>query len=58
MPKNGQARVPSLEEQRRLFEVIRQNRHPVIYVHVLAFHIAVLSSLDATLRVHAYGEES
>lgn len=28
MPKNGQARVPSLEEQLRLFEVIRQNRHP------------------------------
>jgi integrase len=28
MPKNGQARIPSLDEQRRLFEVIQQNRHP------------------------------
>lgn len=28
MPKNGQARVPSLNDQRRLFEVIQQNRHP------------------------------
>jgi len=28
MPKNGQARVPSLDEQRRLFKVIQQNRHP------------------------------
>lgn len=28
MPKNGQARVPSLDEQRHLFEVIQQNRHP------------------------------
>jgi integrase len=28
MPKSGQARVPSLEEQRHLFEVIKQNRHP------------------------------
>jgi hypothetical protein len=28
MPKSGQARVPSREEQQRLFEVIQQNRHP------------------------------
>lgn len=28
MPKNGQARVPSLEEQRRLFQVIQEHRHP------------------------------
>ena len=28
MPKNGQARVPSLDEQRHLFEVIKLNRHP------------------------------
>jgi len=28
MPKSGQARVPSPEEQRRLFEVIQSKRHP------------------------------
>lgn len=28
MPKNGQARVPSLEQQDRLFEVIKEHRHP------------------------------
>jgi integrase len=28
MPKNGQARVPFLDEQRRLFDIIQQKRHP------------------------------
>lgn len=28
MPKSGQARVPTAEQQRRLFEVIQQHRHP------------------------------
>lgn len=28
MPKSGQARVPSVEEQRNLFNVILQHRHP------------------------------
>ena len=28
MPKSGQARVPTADQQRRLFEVIQQHRHP------------------------------
>ncbi len=28
MPRSGQARVPTLDEQRRLFEVIQHHRHP------------------------------
>ncbi|MCW8829256.1 MAG: site-specific integrase [Gammaproteobacteria bacterium] len=28
MPKSGQARVPNAEQQRHLFEVIQQHRHP------------------------------
>jgi integrase len=28
MPKNGQARVPSPEQQKQLFEAIQKNRHP------------------------------
>jgi integrase len=28
MPKSGQARVPTAEQQRHLFEVIQHNRHP------------------------------
>jgi len=28
MPKSGQARVPSIDEQRQLFDVIQKHRHP------------------------------
>jgi len=28
MPKSGQARVPTAEQQRRLFEVLQQHRNP------------------------------
>lgn len=28
MPKSGQARVPTSEQQRHLFEVIQEHRHP------------------------------
>ena len=28
MAKSGQARVPTAQQQRHLFEVIRQHRHP------------------------------
>ena len=28
MPKSGQARVPTADQQRRLFDVIQQHRHP------------------------------
>ena len=28
MPKSGQARVPTVEQQRYLFDVIKQHRYP------------------------------
>lgn len=53
MPKSGQARVPTAEQQRHLFEVIQQHRHPEKNTAIMqiSFKLALRAQEIALLQV-------
>lgn len=53
MPKSGQARVPTADQQRHLFEVIRQHRHPAKNTAIMqiSFKLGLRAQEIALLQV-------
>lgn len=53
MPKSGQARVPTLDQQRRLFEVIQEHRHAEknTAIMMISFRLALRAQEIALLQI-------
>jgi hypothetical protein len=56
MPKSGQARVPTIEQQRQLFNVIKLHRHPEKNTAIMqiSFKLGLRAQEIALLQVYVF----